>query len=131
MFASNDNNRFRLSRRKKAPTKLLIDGEIVEGTQSLLEAWSQHFESLTRYKNEFPQLESLEAYVKHLAATLSLGNEDSLLDIPFTTDEVSAATKKLKRGKAPGPDNLMSEHLLEGGVTVIKWLTHLQCNSQP
>ena len=38
MFASNDNNRFRLSRRKKAPTKLLIDDEIVEGTQSLLEA---------------------------------------------------------------------------------------------
>lgn len=35
--------------------------------------------------------------------------------------------------KAPGPDNLISEHLLEGGVAVIKWLTHayLQCNSQP
>ena len=56
--------------------------------------------------------------MKHLV-TLSLGNEDSLLEIPFTTDEVSAAIKKLKRGKAPGPDNLMSEHLLEGGVAVI------------
>ena len=62
--------------------------------------------------------------MKHLA-TLSLGNEDSLLDIPFTTDEVSAAMKKLKRGKAPGPDNVMSEHLLEGGVAVIKWLTRI------
>ena len=69
-------------------------------------------------------MEGLEAHVKHLA-TLSLENEDSLLDILFTTDEVSAAMKKLKRGKAPGPDNSMSEHLLEGGMVVIKWLTRI------
>ena len=52
--------------------------------------------------------------------TLSLDNEEKLLDVPFSVDEVGMAIKKMKWWKAPGPDNLMTEHLLEGGVTLIK-----------
>ena len=33
--------------------------------------------------------------------------------------------KKIKRGKAPDPDNLMAEHLLEAGEAVVKWLTNI------
>ena len=126
LFSSGDKGRFRLpQRKKKVHTKLLIDGEIIEGTQSLLDAWSQRFEDLAKSrKDELPQLQSLESHVKHLT-TLSLGNEDSLLDVPFSTDEVSTTMKKIKRGKAPGPDNLMAEHLLEAGEAVVKWLANI------
>ena len=37
-------------------------------------------------------------------------NEEFLLDVPFTTKEVSAAVSKLKKKKAPGPDGLLAEH---------------------
>ena len=126
LFSSGDKGHFRLpQRKKKVHTKLLSDGEIIEGTQSLLDAWSQHFEDLAKSrKDELPQLQSLESHVKHLT-TLSLANEDSVLDVPFSTDEVSTTMKKIKRGKAPGPDNLMAEHLLEAGEAVVKWLTNI------
>ena len=40
-------------------------------------------------------------------------------------DEISIAMKRIKRGKSPGPDNLMAEHLLEGGEAVVKWQMHI------
>ena len=49
----------------------------------------------------------------------SLGMEDHLLDASFTAEEVSFAIRKLKRRKAPGPDNLMAEHLIEGVMLLL------------
>ena len=42
-------------------------------------------------------------------------NEEYLLDLPFTAEEVSRALSKLKKKKAPGPDDLLAEHLKAGG----------------
>ena len=36
-------------------------------------------------------------------------NEEFLLDVPFTAEEVFRAVVKLKKRKAPGPDGLMDE----------------------
>ena len=44
--------------------------------------------------------------------------EEYILDVPFTV-EVEKAIKHLKRRKAPGPDSLLAEHLIEGGQSVI------------
>ena len=49
-------------------------------------------------------------------------NEEFLLDVPFTAEEVSKAVNRLKRRKAPGPDGLMAEHLKAGGDVVMTWL---------
>ena len=38
-------------------------------------------------------------------------SEEYLLDVPFTVEEVTEAVRKLKSGKAAGPDGLMAEHL--------------------
>lgn len=38
-----------------------------------------------------------------------------MLDIPFSTEEDSAALGRLKNRKAAGPDGLMAEHLKLGG----------------
>ena len=44
---------------------------------------------------------------------------------PFTVEEVEKAIIRLKRRKAPGPDNLMAEHLIEGGQSVVVCLTNI------
>ena len=45
-----------------------------------------------------------------------------LHDVPFCAEEVVAAVKKLKVGKAAGPDGLLEEHLKWGGLSVLVWL---------
>ena len=55
----------------------------------------------------------------------SMENEEYILDVPFTVEEVEKAIIRLKRRKAPGPDNLMAEHLIEGGQSVVVCLTNI------
>ena len=43
-------------------------------------------------------------------------NEEYLLDVPFTSKEVSRVVSKLKKKKATRPDGLLAEHLRAGGV---------------
>ena len=123
MFASNNRSRSRLLQNlKKINTKLLVDGEIVEGKEPLLQAWSQHFENLAKScKGELRSLQELDLYMLHLDSQ-SWENEDFILDTPITTEEVYAALKKLKRGKSPGPESLLAKHLLEGGEALANWL---------
>ena len=52
-------------------------------------------------------------------------NEEYLLDVPFTADEVSRAVSKLKKKKASGPDGLLAEHLKAGGEAVVIWLMNI------
>ena len=123
LFASNHKNHFRHPHNKrKIHTKLLIDDEIVEDKQPLLDAWSCHFQNLSKSRKDgLPLLQKLESHIRHLDIR-SRENEDSIFDVPFTFEEVSTAVRKAKRGKSPGPDDIMAEHLLEGGEAVVKWL---------
>ena len=41
----------------------------------------------------------------------SSGNEDTLLDVPFVSEEVDSVLKKLKLSKAAGHDGIQAEHL--------------------
>ena len=83
------------------------------------------FRNLAKSKvGESPGLLELQQTVDALAMQ-SLDMEDHLLDASFTAEEVSFAIRKLNRREAPGPgpDNLMAEHLIEGGDVVTTWLT--------
>ena len=46
-------------------------------------------------------------------------NEEYILDIQFTIEEVEKAIKGLKKRKASGTDNLLAEHLIEDGKSVV------------
>ena len=48
-------------------------------------------------------------------------NEEYMLDVPFTDEEVSRAVSKLKKKKAPGPDGLLKEQLRAGVEAVVIW----------
>ena len=56
---------------------------------------------------------------------LSLNNEECLLDVPFTSDEVKAAIGRLKCGKAAGPDGVVAEHLKYAGESMVIWLMNV------
>ena len=49
-------------------------------------------------------------------------NEEFLLVVPFSTEEVSRAVIRLKKRKSLRPDGLVAEHLKAGEAVVI-WLT--------
>ena len=126
MFAAGKRGRFKLPGRKnRVCSKLLVDGKVIDDPQLLKEAWSSHFENLARsHTGDHPQLMVLKDRINFLASQ-SLQNEEHLFDANFTVEEVKSAVRRLKRRKAAGPDNLMAEHLLEGGENVILWLTSL------
>ena len=124
MFAAGERSRFRLPGRKNNRcSKLIVDVEVISSPQSLMEVWAQYFSNLAKFKvDESPRLQELQQTVDALAMQ-SLGMEDHLLDASFPAEEVGFAIRKLKRRKAPGPDKLMAEHLIEGGDVVTTWLT--------
>ena len=123
MFADGARSRFRLPGKKNRCSKLIVDGEVISSPQSLMEVWAQYFSNLAKSKvDESPGLQELQQTVNALAMQ-SLGIEDHLLDASFTAEKVGFAIRKLKRRKAPGPDKLMAEHLIEGDDVVTTWLT--------
>ena len=126
LFRSGAPSRFRLpQRRKKSCLKLMRDGRIVSDKEEMLKIWAQHFESLaTSGVSEREELRSLAEKMQELTER-SKGNEEYILDVPFTAEEVERALSRLKRRKAAGPEGLMAEHLQEAGGEVQVWLRNV------
>ena len=101
----------------------MVNGKVINGTQQLLDAWIDRFSNLAKFQaKDSPQLMELQNQIDGLLPQ-SMENEEFILDVPFSMDEVEGAVKKLKKRKVPGHDNLLAEHLIEGGPCVITWLT--------
>jgi len=125
MFASGNRFRFRTPRQRKRCCKLVVDGKVVSNPEVLIGEWVEHFRELAKSRRDGTSgLEELQQKVDDLALE-SLGNEDMLLDVPFSAEEVAAAVGRLKRGKAAGPDGLMAEHLKAGGEGMVIWLLNV------
>ena len=58
----------------------------------------------------------------------SFNNENTLLDIPFMSEEVDNVLNKLKLGKAAGHDGVQVEHLKYGGPILRDWILQI-CNA--
>ena len=56
----------------------------------------------------------------HLTETFN--NRNLVLEDSLAPDEIVQVLKRLKRGKAGGPDNLSPEHLKFGGSVLKRWL---------
>lgn len=95
---------------------------MISDPQELLAIWADHFGTLAQSRvDSEPELQELEHKVAELLSE-SYKNEEMLLDVPFCAEEVAAAVKKLKAGKAAGPNGLLAEHLKWGGESVLVWL---------
>ena len=53
---------------------------------------------------------------------LSYSNANTVLQQEFDLGEVNSAVKKLKSGKAAGPDKITAEHIKHGGPVLISWI---------
>ena len=114
LFAQKDGRRYRFPQRMKSRcSKLFVGEEIVQDTERLLKVWANHFLVLSESRLGVNH-GSYDEKIRKLEAT-SYGNEEHLLDVPFTSKEVFMAVSKLKKKKSPGPDSLLAEHLKAGG----------------
>ena len=112
-------------RGKSKCTRLRVNGALICDPPQLLQAWSQHFQSLAQSQEEKnPALkESIKQSSTLLSATFQ--KEEVFLDVAFCTEEVEHTQNKMKLKKSAGPDNLTAEHLKFGGQTITTWLTEI------
>ena len=103
----------------------MMDGRIVSDKEEMLKIWVQHFESLaTSGVSEREELRNLMEKMQELTER-SKGNEEYILDVLFTAEEVEHALSRLKRRKAAGQEGLMAEQLQEAGSEVQVWLRNV------
>lgn len=70
----------------------------------LLNAWADHFSTLSKTRLQAEEgLQNLDEKMNDLASA-SLSNEEYILDVPFTLDEVISAVMKLNLEKSGDPD---------------------------
>ena len=86
---------------------------------------AQHFGTLAKSKvDESAGLQDVLQRMDTLVSE-SHSKEDSVLDIPFSAEEVAHAVKKLKRRKSARPHGSTAEHLMDGGEVKTVWLMEI------
>ena len=94
---------------KSRCSKLRVNGEVQEYP---LGAWADHFSRLSKSRAHSEDISnSSETRLINDLAIASLSNEEQILDVPFTLEEVKCVIMKLKSGKSYGPDGVSAEHL--------------------
>ena len=127
LFRTNSHLRFRTpqKRGKSKCTRLRVNGAMVSDPSLLLQAWTQHFQSLAKSQEDTNP--ALKESIKQSSTLLSgtFQKEEVFLDVPFSIEEVEHTVYKMKLKKSAGPDNLTAEHLKFGGQSIIIWLTEI------
>ena len=90
--------------------------KIVEGHWSNL--YSKHKEETGSLVEEAEQVGENRDQPEHLDE-----EEEDILDVPITVEEVEKAVKDLGRGKAMGKDDIPGEFLKEGGEVLYEWIS--------
>ncbi len=126
LFLRKDAKSFRPPHKKKCRcSKLRVDGKLISDRCDLLKAWSDHFSTLSKSRllSEV-DLQNLDSKMDDLDIAF-LSNEEYILDVPFSLEEVVNAVMKLKLRKSGGPDGIIAEHLRWGGETLHLWLLRM------
>ncbi len=118
MFKNNINNWFKFKSRFSSCAKLSAEGKTISDPSDICAVFRDYFSSLSTSRSNPEQSNE----VIHSLLLNSFNNNDTILHDKFTIEEISTAIRKLKSGKAAGPDNLTAEHLKHGGLTIQKWL---------
>uniref|UniRef100_A0A670HXR6 Reverse transcriptase domain-containing protein n=1 Tax=Podarcis muralis TaxID=64176 RepID=A0A670HXR6_PODMU len=113
---------WQLRKRKKQMVinKIKIEEHIIEDPNEIKEKFLQFYETLYKRKEDEDTIE-IERYLEKNGGERLTDDEKSHLNKPITTDEVKEAIKKMKPGKAPGPDGLSQKYykVLEEYVTPV------------
>ena len=92
------------------------DGNVVYSVEEVLKVWETHFDKICTPKSA-PEYD--EQHYRHVTESVKAWfTEDGVsnfLDTPFTIKEIDSAISKLHLGKAPGFDDISTEHLRYAG----------------
>ena len=90
------------------------EGDVIKDSDAILEVWRDYFEKLHNpnisYNVEMIENPSLNR-INRLSDDGSANNNDEI-----TMDELRDAKKKIKLGKAPGPDGIYPEMIVKQGI---------------
>ena len=103
-------------RNKKSWTsnELRVDGKIVRDPDIIRHAWYEHYKGLAQIKQDPSFDVEFENAICHEVSkmhSLSMGNCDEISKTHINENEVVAALQKMKNGKAPGFDGIVTEHI--------------------
>ena len=87
-----------------------------------MNAWVNHFKHLSTSKASGSlTLTNLRSVISSYRRA-SFDNEDLILDCDVTIEEIQGCIRSMKKGKACGPDRILSEHVIYGGDYLELWL---------
>ena len=122
LFKTGDARRFRLPNNSASVCgRLLTESGFTTDPQEIVSEFSEYFKQV--FSSRVDSALSEEMLTNARERSYDLGPVDDILAKPITPQEVSAAVEGLKRGKSPGPDGLLAEHIRHGGSILIPWLT--------
>ena len=105
---------------------LAADGRTnLSGTTEKLKRWQEYFEDVCNVSTEIVErvLDNIPEVNPQESDVDVSSNE--ILSCEPSEDEIRAAIKQLKNGRAPGIDMITAELLKLGGEAVVQWLTRL------
>ena len=99
------------------------DGKVVYEITEILDVWKSHFDELSSPKGHNNFNQEHFNMVTETVQELSLRDDNSpFTDIPFSTAEMVKAISKLNCKKAPGHDDVTSEHVKNAGPVFMEIL---------
>ncbi len=104
------------------------DGVLVSEADSIRDAWRSYFHDLAQPAENDEYDEDFKVSVDATIDSIKNGEikwNSPHMNEPFTSKEVEKARKKLKWKKAPGWDEISTEHLRHGGSQFLKLVTVL------
>ncbi len=103
-------------------------GTVVTESSDLLDAWVEHFVTLSKPQEGCDFDDDFKHYVENVVSEIDGGSvawHESLFDIPFTIPETQKVCNSMKCGKAGGWDGITPEHIKFGGRRLVEIFTYL------
>ena len=95
-------------------------GKPIENPEEAKEHIAEYFENLYKARESRPEYETWTKKIKEEIEKIEQSEEINNKPATITQEEIKNTVKKLKKGKAPGPDNLPNEALKEANEETLE-----------
>ena len=119
--------RQKLKNSSNSSSKLEYNGTVTVSPESTCNLWQTYFSDIySEFESDEFDTTFYDNINNKFISLLEKETSEISSDVnTITFDEIKTQIKSLKRRKAPGPDNVMNEHLIHGGEMIVKCLCNL------